>query len=55
MLECGMLFWGSPEVDCYGTDLTKQHVKGNVGNYINLIKGVTIFPVVNLRISRRIF
>ena len=56
MLECGLLFWGgAPEVDCYGTDLTKQHVKGTVGDYINLIKGVTVFPVVNLRISRRIF
>ncbi len=56
MLECGVLFWGgSPNVDSYGTDLTKQHVKGSVGNYINLIKGFTVFPVVNLRISRRLF
>lgn len=56
MLECGLLFWGgSPNVDCYGTDLTKQNVKGNVGKYIDFIKGVTVFPVINLRISRRIF
>ena len=56
MLECGMMFWGgSPNVDCYGTDLTKMHVKGNVGNYINLIKGFAVFPVINLRITRRLF
>ena len=56
MLECGMMFWGgSPNVDCYGTDLTKMHVKGNVGNYINLIKGCAVFPVINLRITRRLF
>lgn len=56
MLECGMMFWGgSPNVDCYGTDLTKMHVKGNVGSYINLIKGFAVFPVINLRITRRLF
>ena len=56
MLECGMMFWGgSPNIDCYGTDLTKMHVKGNVGNYINLIKGFGVFPVINLRITRRLF
>lgn len=56
MLECGMMFWGgSPNVDCYGTDLTKMHVKGNVGNYINLIKGFAVFPVINLRITSRLF
>ena len=56
MLECGMMFWGgSPSVDCYGTDLTKMHVKGDAGNYIKLIKGFVVFPVINLRITRRLF
>ena len=56
MLECGLLWWGgTPVVDCYGTDLATQHVKGSVGGYINVIKALKVFPVINIRISRRLF
>ena len=56
MLEFGVMWWGgTPRVDCYGTDLTTQHVKGEVGKYINVIKALKVFPVLNIRFSRRIF
>ena len=56
MLEAGLMFWGgSPEVDCYGTDLVKMNVKGKVGDYVSFFESLTVFPVINLRISRRLF
>lgn len=56
MLEAGVMFWGgNPTVDCYGTDLVKMHVKGRVGDYVNFFKSLEVFPVINLRISRRLF
>ncbi len=56
MLECGFMLWGgTPKVMCYGTDLATQHVKGKVGRDIDFIKAFKVFPVINLRITRRLF
>jgi hypothetical protein len=32
-----------------------EDINGKVGDYVKLIKGVKAFPVLNLRITRRIF
>lgn len=56
MLEAGVMFWGgTPRVDCYGTDLVKMNVKGKVGDYVKFFEALKVFPVINLRISRRLF
>lgn len=56
MLECGFMWWGwTPRIDCYGTDLVTQHVKGAVGRYVNAVKTMKVFPVINVRVSRRLF
>ena len=57
--DCGAMFWGgTPKVVTHdGTDLVNDvtNVPGKVGDYINLIKGFKVLPVLNLRITKRIF
>jgi len=56
MLEAGVMFWGgTPKVMCQGEDLGNYDVSGKVGDYIKTIRFFKVFPVINLRISRRIF
>ena len=57
--DCGAMFWGgTPQIITHdGTDLVNdvEHVRGKVGDYVNIIKKFKVFPVLNLRITRRIF
>lgn len=57
--DCGALFWGgTPDIITHdGTNLAKDvtDVSGKVGDYVDLIKGVKVFPVLNLKITRRLF
>ena len=57
--ECGFMTWGgTPEIITHdGVDLAKdvKGIRGDVGSYVRLLKGLKVFPVLNLRISRRIF
>ena len=57
--DCGVLFWGGiPSVITHdGTDLVKdvKNVPGKVGKYIEIVNKFKVFPVVELRISRRLF
>ncbi len=58
-MDCGLMFWGgTPQVITHdGTDLTNEvnNVYGKVGDYVDLIKTFTLYPVLNLRISRTLF
>ena len=56
--DCGIMFWGgTPQIITHdGTNLADlASVKGKVGTYVDIIKGFKVFPVINLKISRRIF
>ena len=57
--DAGLMFWGgTPDIITHdGTNLTKDvsDINGKVGDYVKFIKGVKVFPVLNLRIARRIF
>lgn len=57
--DCGALFWGgTPDITTHdGTNLSKDvtGISGKVGDYVDLIKGVKVFPVLNLKITRRLF
>ena len=57
--DAGLMFWGgTPSIITHdGTDLVHdvEDINGKVGDYVKLIKGVKAFPVLNLRITRRIF
>ena len=57
--DAGMLFWGgTPEIITHdGTNLAKDvvNVGGKVGRYVNAIKAVKVYPVLNLRLSFPLF
>ena len=57
--DCGLMFWGgTPSIVTHdGTDLAKdvENIKGKVGDYVDLIKGVKAFPVLNVRFTCSIF
>ena len=57
--DAGLMFWGgTPSIITHdGTDLVHdvEDINGKVGDYVKLIKGVKVFPVLNLRITRTIF
>ena len=57
--DCGALFWGgTPKVVTHdGTDLVNDvyNVRGKVGDYVDIIKKFKVFPVLNVRLTRRLF
>ena len=57
--DCGTMFWGgTPQIITHdGTNLAKdvRNIDGKVGDYVDLIKGFKVFPVINLRVTYRIF
>lgn len=57
--DCGVMFWGGkPDVITHdGVNLTQDldNIWGDLDNYVKFAKKVTVFPELNLRISRTIF
>lgn len=57
--DCGVMFWGGePDIITHdGTNLSKdiENMNGNVGRYTDILTAFKAYPVINLRISRRIF
>lgn len=57
--DAGVMWWGgAPELITHdGTDLAHDliNVRGKVGDYTDVIKKFTVFPVIDLRITRRLF
>ncbi len=57
--DAGVMFWGGkPSIVTHdGTDLVNdvEDIKGKVGDYVDLVKSFSVFPVLNLRITRTIF
>lgn len=58
-VDAGLMFWGgTPSVITHeGVDLTHdvENVTGKLGRYVDTAKFFRIFPVLEVRISRRIF
>lgn len=57
--DCGAMFWGgTPSILTHdGIDLAKdvRDIGGKVGTYVDLIKGVKVFPILNVRLTKTIF
>lgn len=57
--DCGIMMWGgTPSLITHdGTDLIKdvENVRGKVGDYVDCISHLKIYPVLNLRLSYRLF
>lgn len=56
---CGMMFWGgTPRVYTHdGTEIVRglDNVMGQVGHYVDLVKPLKVYPVINISISYRLF
>ena len=57
--DCGAMFWGgTPRIETHdGVNLAKdvKDIGGKVGDYVTLFKNVKAFPVLELRLTHRIF
>jgi hypothetical protein len=52
------MFWGKPDLYTHdGTNLTKdvEGIKGKVGDYVDLIGGLTVYPSISVRFTKTIF
>ena len=57
--DCGLMFWGgTPKILTHdGTDLARdvENIGGKVEDCVKFIKAIKAYPVINFRVSRRIF
>ena len=55
--DIGLQFWGHPKVydGVTGQQLIAEDTKGEDGGLLKVISDVTVFPVISLRLSGRIF
>lgn len=57
--DCGIMMWGgSPSLITHdGTDLIHdvENVPGKVGDYVDVFEHLKVYPVLNLRLSYRLF
>lgn len=57
--DLGMMFWGgSPDIITYkGVNMTKdlEDIPGKVGRYVDIVKSLKVFPVLNFRIAYTLF
>lgn len=58
-VDCGIMMWGgTPKLLTHdGVDLASEvkNIKGKPGDYVDFIKGIKVFPVLNFRVSYRLF
>lgn len=55
MFEAGVQCWGSPKVTCNGDELTASIVGDDGGEIIEIVNSLTVWPVINFRISVKLF
>ena len=57
--DCGAMFWGgTPRIVTHdGTDLTHdvEDIPGGVGSDVRFIGALKVFPVLNVRLTRKLF
>ncbi len=57
--DAGILFWGgTPQILTHdGVNLAKDidNVRGKVGTYVDIISAFKVYPILNFRISRRLY
>lgn len=57
--DCGAMFWGGTAdlIVHDGVNLTKdvENISGQVGTYVDLLKTFKVYPVLSVRLTKRIF
>ena len=54
-LDLGVQFWGKPKVTCQGQELTDEDFDGDDGGIIKYISMASVWPVLNFRVTVRLF
>ena len=57
-LDAGVMFWGKPDLYTHdGTNLAKdiENIKGKVGDYVDLFKGMAVYPSISVRFTKTLF
>ena len=57
--DAGMMFWGgTPSLITHdGTNLTKdvENISGKVGDWVDFLGGIKVYPVLQVRFTKTIF
>ena len=56
--DAGVMFWGKPDLYTHdGTNLTKdvENITGKVGDYVDLFKGLSVYPMLSVRFTKTLF
>lgn len=53
--EFGVMFWGSPKLYSQDHEITKEDIDGDGGDFLNTLSKISVYPVLNLRFTYRIF
>ena len=56
--DAGVMFWGKPDLYTHdGTNLTKdvENITGKVGDYVDIFKGLSVYPTVSVRFTKTLF
>ena len=57
--DCGAMFWGgTPDLFTHdGTNLTKdvENISGKAGDWVDLLGGIKVYPVLSVRFTKTIF
>ena len=56
--DAGVMFWGKPDLYTHdGTNLAKdiENIKGKVGDYVDLFKGMAVYPSISVRFTKTLF
>ena len=58
-IDCGAMIWGgAPDIIAHdGVNLTTEvtNIRGKVGDYMNVVTALKVYPVISLRFSYAIF
>ncbi len=54
-VELGAMFWGRPNIYCNGTDIDETTIDGKGGGLARTVSNMRVYPVLNFRITGKIF
>ena len=54
-VDLGVQFWGTPEVYLQGNKLSESDVDGDDGGFMKTMTKITVYPVLNFRLTGKFF
>ena len=53
--ELGVMFWGTPKLYSQNREITKDNIGGDGGDFLETMSKITVYPVLNIRFTYRLF